>query len=96
MKNISNVLYKFSNTAISFFACIFSGLIFLLNFMFNSVVGYDSDEKVTISYHIVKSIIMIAVAAVLIFAAAYFKKYISKINEKGLFSVSCFSSLGKA
>lgn len=85
MKNISNVLYKFSNTAISFFACIFSGLIFLLNFMFNSVVGYDSDEKVTISYHIVKSIIMIAVAAVLIFAAAYFKKYISKINEKGLF-----------
>lgn len=61
------------------------GLIFILNFVFNSTVSCNSSEIVSIETHLVKSIIFALLIALIFFALSFFKRYLEKIKESFIF-----------
>ena len=61
------------------------GLIFILNFVFNSTVSYDTSETVAIQTHLTKSILFALLIALLFFAVSFLKPYLEKVKELYLF-----------
>lgn len=66
--------------------CVFTvGIVFILNFVYTATISYDAAEKVTIENHLVKSIFLLFIAAIALFAISFLKNYIVKIKEKYIF-----------
>ncbi len=78
-------LYRFCHSAMWGIACGITGLIFLLNFLFNATVSYDTWEKVTTVFSWKSGILILLVGAVLLVAGVFIKNISAKISEKKLF-----------
>ena len=85
MKKLS--IYGFLRTALCVISIIAISMLFFLNFAYNASVSYNASEKVSFEGHIVKSIIMLVIVAVILFIMSKTKRIAQKISPKMLFIV---------
>lgn len=78
-------LYRFCHGAMWGIACGITGLIFLLNFLFNATVSYDTWEQVTAVSSWWSGLLILLVGAVLLVAGVFIKNISAKVSEKKLF-----------
>ena len=87
MKSLRTLPYAIGRTGVALIAILLTGTVFLLNVFNHAAVGYDAYEKVVFTDHLVPSLVMIALFAVLFLAVARFGHLLPlhRIKERHLF-----------
>ena len=80
-------VYRFLRNALWIIACITAVALFATNFIFTVDVSYNTWEQVTLHNHLLPSLLMLLVTALLIFGASLTKGITEKVSEKMLFGI---------